>query len=159
MKKIFLSLLLIAVCGVSVSAQKGEMAVGLNLGYDVDGSAFAVGAKFNYGITDHLRVSPSFNYFLGDISSWEINADVHYLFNVADNFKVYPLVGVTYASMSMSSSEGGVSMSMSMSEIGVNLGAGLGYDLTDRIALGLEAKYRTAFQGSIIPAINLIYKF
>ncbi|GAP73166.1 hypothetical protein SAMD00024442_65_1 [Candidatus Symbiothrix dinenymphae] len=171
MKKCFLSLLLVAVCGVSVSAQKGEMAVGLNFGLGTsEMHGIAVGAKFNYGVTDHFRVSPSFNYFLGNsiFSAWEVNADFHYLFNATEKFAIYPLAGISYAGWDQtipSISVGGYTAgggSASTGVFGVNLGAGADFSLTDAIAIGLEARYNVAFitgGSQFVPAIHLLYKF
>jgi outer membrane protein X len=63
MKK-FLLLALVGLMSVSSYAQKGETFVGLNLGYGTEIKSFDIRAKVGYGITDQIRVSPSFNYFL-----------------------------------------------------------------------------------------------
>lgn len=155
MKKIFLSLLLAAAYGVSANAQQGKMGAGLNLGYGTEIESVGIGAKFNWAITDHVRLSPSFNYFLENkfkTSAWEINADVHYLFNVSEKFAIYPLAGVTYSSWSAGL--------VSLSYFGANVGAGFGFDLSDALTLGLEAKYSTAgLTGQVVPAIYLTYNF
>jgi outer membrane protein X len=158
MKKCFLSLLLIAVCGLGVNAQKGEKAVGLNLGYGSEIESVAIGVKFNYGVTDNIRLSPSFNYFVGNDfqSVWEINADVHYLFNASDKLAFYPLAGVTFVNWTFDAGFG----SISETRFGVNLGAGAGYELTDALSLGLEVKYSIVSDfDQFVPAINLTYKF
>ncbi|GAP73437.1 outer membrane beta-barrel protein [Candidatus Symbiothrix dinenymphae] len=161
MKKKFLSLLLAAVCGVSVNAQKGEKAFGLNFGYGTGEyfGSLSVGAKFNYGITDHVRVSPSYNYFLGDgvMSAYDINADVHFLFNATDKLAIYPLAGVVFRNWTVSA--GGVSVSEPIT--GISLGAGADFALTDVLSLGLEAKLNIASEPYelFVPAIHILYKF
>lgn len=145
------------------NAQQGKMGAGLNFGYGTELESISLGAKFNWAITDHVRLSPSFNYFLGNefMSAWEINVDAHYLFNVSDKFAIYPLAGVTYSSWSMTVGFGqGGSVSASTGYFGANVGVGFGYDLSDALTLGLEAKYSTAgLTGQIVPAIYLTYNF
>jgi outer membrane protein X len=140
---------------------KGEKAFGLNIGYGSEIKSVAIGAKFNYGLTDHIRLSPSFNYFLAKdgLSEWEINVDVHYLFNVAPKVSAYPLAGLTFTGWRFDWGdlyEG----SSTTTRFGVNVGAGIGYDLTDNITLGFELKYSVVSDlDQFVPSIHLIYKF
>jgi outer membrane protein X len=165
MKKVFFVSLFITVLSLSVFAQKGEKAVGLNFGYGSEIKSPAIGVKFNYGITDQIRVSPSFNYFLekNGLSGWEINADAHYLFNVAPKISVYPLAGLTFTGWTFDWGgmfEGAESSSNTETRLGVNIGAGIGYQLTDNISIGLELKYSVISDfDQIVPMINFTYKF
>ena len=59
--------LVASVC--SAMAQKGEKAVGLQLNYGTQIESMGIGAKFQYGITNAIRLEPSFNYFFGGKSS------------------------------------------------------------------------------------------
>lgn len=80
------------------SAQAKTAAVGLNLNYGTEIESLGLGVKGSYCFTDHIRGEASFNYFFpkNHFTMWEINANAHYLFNIGDKFKVYPLVGLTY---------------------------------------------------------------
>lgn len=80
------------------SAQAKTAAVGLNLNYGTEIESLGLGVKGSYCFTDHIRGEASFNYFFpkDHFTMWEINANAHYLFNIGDKFKVYPLVGLTY---------------------------------------------------------------
>jgi outer membrane protein X len=167
MKKVFFVSLFMAVLSLSASAQTGEKAVGLNLGYGSEIKSPSIGVKFNYGITDQIRVSPSFNYFLNKngLSGWEINADAHYLFNVAPKISVYPLAGLTFTGWSygfedFEDEDEDESGSSTETRLGVNIGAGIGYQLTDNISIGLELKYSVISDfDQIVPMINFTYKF
>lgn len=111
---------------------------------------------------------------------WDINVNLHYVFSITDKFKVYPLAGVTFTNWSGSSSddddddenwaktrawdeddedgyEGG---SSSLSRFGLNIGAGLQYDLTDKLSINLEGKYQiiSDFDQPIF-SVGLAYKF
>ena len=54
MKKLLLIVSFIALGIVSAFAQKGEKAIGINLGYGTEVSNVGLGAKFQYGITDAI---------------------------------------------------------------------------------------------------------
>lgn len=104
MKRIlFLATLLIAVVS-SASAQKGQSAVGINLGAapclesGVSLTNFEIGAKYQYGITDAIRLEADLSYGLKSkgIDVFEVSANAHYLFNIGEKIKVYPLVGIGY---------------------------------------------------------------
>jgi outer membrane protein X len=158
MKKLSVFLLLMAVMSLHGFAQKGEKAIGVNVGYGFEIESIAIGVKFNYGITDQIRVSPSFNYFFAKngLSEWEINADVHYVFNVASKVTVYPLAGLTFTGWTFD--WGG--MSSSVTRFGANVGAGIAYQFTDALSVGFEAKYSIVSDfDQFVPSINATYQF
>ena len=171
MKKTVFSLFVL-VMSLSVFAQKGEKAIGLNLGYGSQIKSPSIGVKFNYGITDQIGLSPSFNYYFkkDGTSEWEINVDAHYLFNVAPKVTVYPLAGLTFTSWRFDWGDlfdglgdyidNSSSTSSSVTRFGVNLGGGIGYELSNNISIGLELKYCIISDfGQFVPAVNLMYKF
>lgn len=105
MKKFLLTICL-ALAGLSSYAQeKGDMSVGLNLGFapclesGVSLTNVGVGAKFRYSVTAPIRVEADLDYWLKskevDVLDFSVNA--HYLFNVTDKINVYPVVGLGYA--------------------------------------------------------------
>lgn len=175
---------IVMMASVSVMAQKGEMAGGLNLSYGTEISNLGIGVKYQYNVTNPIRLEGSFDYFLekDGLKMWDINVNAHYLFPVAEKFNVYPLVGLTYANCGVSgdgffdlndngewdddepslSGDGSESGSTSSSEgkFGVNLGAGVQYDITSKIAASFEAKYQiiSGFNQLVI-GVGAIYKF
>ncbi len=90
--------------GMCASAQKGDIGVGLNAGYGTEIKNFGIGIKGQYNITDAIRAEAGFDYFLekDGLSMWDVNLNVHYLFKVAENIKVYPLAGITYTNWKFS---------------------------------------------------------
>ena len=78
MKKI-----LVAVCvslvSLSVSAQKGESNVGANVLYSTDMQNIGLGLKYQYNITDAIRLEGVGNYYLktDGFSMWDINVNGH----------------------------------------------------------------------------------
>ena len=156
MKK-FLALLLIAAMGCGyAAAQKGVMGVGGNLLYGTEINMLGLGGKFQYGITNDIRAEASFNYDFPNngFHMWDLNANAHYLFNIAPKFRAYPLAGLTVVSKSYSNDD------KSVTHFGLNLGGGCEYDIRPNVALNAEFKY--SIVSSIDQAVFLVgavYKF
>jgi len=159
MKNLFLkraAITVIAVLAMSVAAVAqitGDKAVGANLVFGSgDGlSNVGIGAKFQYNVTDPIRLEGSFTYFFKKdyVSMWDFSVNAHYLFHVADQITVYPLAGVGLLGVTASIPKidlgdfgiigGG---SSSKTEFGFNLGGGIDYKLTDQLFLNAELKYK-----------------
>ncbi len=175
MKRVILSIGLMTMCVVTMFAQKGETAVGLNLGYGTEVKNVGIGAKFQYNVTDAIRLEPSFNYFLkkDGLSMWDLNANVHYLFPISSKFKVYPLAGLTYTSWKSDGFEIDLgewaeyiedfeidSESTTTGKFGVNLGVGCDYSLTEKLNLNFELKYQIISDFSqLVFGMGVAYKF
>jgi outer membrane protein X len=183
MKSIFkkVAVVIIAVMTMSVAAyaqEKGDMAVGGNLvlGSGDSFTNFGIGAKFQYNVTTPIRLEGSFTYFLpkkqgisglaeSSVSMWDLSVNAHYLFSVADKIKVYPLAGLgilgTSASASVDLGEyGSYGGSASESEFGFNIGGGIDYNLTDKLILNAELKYKLGSTWDrLLVSAGLAYKF
>lgn len=63
-------------------AQQGKQAIGGNLSYGTEIESVGIGLKYQYNITDQIRIEPSMNYFFKNdgLSMFDINANIHYLF-------------------------------------------------------------------------------
>lgn len=184
MKKIFMAMV-VALVSISASAQQGEKAAGINLSYGTEHKALGIGVKGQYGITDAIRAEASFDYFLkkDGLSMWDINLNAHYLFSLSDKVKIYPLVGVTFTNWNYDYADEikdamnqwgdylgeeykdyindyADDASGSESRFGVNVGAGIQYNLTDKLTLNLEGKYQiiSDFDQTIF-SIGVAYKF
>lgn len=164
MKKICLALVCAIVCSVAAFAQKGQSAVGINLGYSIGldepkPKNIELGVKYQYNLSDPLRLEAAFNYGLKSehVSLMDYGVNVHYLFNVAESFKIYPLVGVGACTAKV---EGGDSKTKFMAQAGV----GGEYLLNEKLSLSLEIKYNyTKFYSekfTRIPVmLGVAYKF
>ena len=97
MKKIFIFLGLMFVMLSGTYAQKGRQAIGFGLSYGTEIESAGLGIKYQYNITNPLRIEPSFNYFFenDNVSMLDLNVNFHYLFPVAQSVKLYPLFGLT----------------------------------------------------------------
>ena len=107
MKKLLLAAVIALATAGAAFAQQGKMAAGINLGVvpslesNLKVTNFQLGAKFQYGITDDFRAEADLEYGFKSkgISVFDVTANVHYLINVADRFKIYPLVGLGWGSI------------------------------------------------------------
>ena len=92
--KIFIFLGLMFVMLSSTYAQKGRQAIGFGLSYGTEIESAGLGIKYQYNITNPLRIEPSFNYFFenDNVSMLDLNVNFHYLCPVAQSVKLYPLV-------------------------------------------------------------------
>ena len=172
MRKLFLTAV-IALLSIGAFAQEGQAYLGGQLAYPTDIKSLGIGVKGGYGITDAIRTQATFDYFLkkDNVSCWDLNLDVHYLFPLGDNIKVYPLAGLTYLRCSVdgftqtvSTPAGSITVgsneSHSDGNLGVNLGGGFQYDLSEKFALNAEVKFqiiKNNNQGVI--SAGLAYKF
>lgn len=95
--------LFLAICFLMVAAgsfaQKGKQAIGFGLSYGTEIESVGLGLKYQYNITNPIRLEPSLNYFFenDNVSMLDVNLNFHYLFPVASKVKLYPLLGVTFS--------------------------------------------------------------
>ena len=153
MKKLLL-LMAVAIMGIgTMNAQKNAIAAGVSLGFATDIKTLDLGAKVQYSFTDAIRGEIAFNYFFekNNVSFWDLEATAHYLFNVAEKFKLYPLAGFAYAHASAFGHGDG--------DCGFNIGAGGEYALTEKLSLGLEIKYQFSGLDQALINLGVAYKF
>ena len=124
MKKFIIAASLIFLGLGSAFAQQGKQAVGGSLSYGTETESVGIGAKYQYNITNEIRIEPSMDYFFkhNGLSMFDINANVHYLVPIASNVKIYPLAGFTFTSWHQDLGIG-AGFGASTSKFGVNLGA------------------------------------
>ena len=163
MKKLLL-LVCAAVMSLSASAQAGDKAVGAQLVFGSETNSIGVGVKGQYYFTDQLRGEGSFDYFLKNkgISMWDINANVHYLFDVANKVKVYPLAGLGYTNWSYKYEYPGHSViEGSDGRLAINLGGGAEYELTKDLSVNAELKYQIVSNNysQLVLGVGVAYKF
>jgi len=161
MKKIFtiMCALMLGMGLAQAQVQQGETAVGANLVYGSEIESLGLGARFQYGILDHLRAEVGFNGFFqhNHTSWWDVNLNAHYLLGLWNQqLYFYPLVGVNYT-MTKVKVEG---VSDEENHIGLNVGAGVEYELNEHFGVNLEYRHtivRKVDQGIIGLGVN--YKF
>ena len=162
MKKLLL-LVCAAVMSLSASAQAGDKALGAQLVFGSETNNIGLGVKGQYYFTDQLRGEASVDYFFKNkgFSMWDINANVHYLFDVANKVKVYPLAGLGYTNWSYKYEYPGHSViEGSDGRLAINLGGGAEYELTKDLSVNAEAKYQIISNyNQLVLGVGVAYKF
>ena len=156
---------------LSASAQAGDKALGAQLVFGSKTNSIGLGVKGQYYFTDQIRGEASFDYFFKNqgISMWDINANVHYLFDVANKVKVYPLAGLGYTNWSytndvivkeVNGKDKVVEHKGSDGRLAVNLGGGAEYELTKDLSVNAELKYQIISNyNQLVLGVGVAYKF
>jgi len=133
------ALVLAMLTPVTMVAQKSHtrqlMAVGVTYNYATEYHQHGIGAKLQLGIDSHWRIEPEMVYFAQsrDVTTLQLNVNVHYVQHVAGPLALYPFVGMTYSHWGYDGPN--------VNRWGANLGAGLELSLGRRwVALG-EARF------------------
>ncbi len=170
MRKLLLSIVAVLFVAVSSAfAQEQKWAIGLNFGYGTDVEKPFIGVRGQYGINEAFDIAANFNYYFKetyeeygssvDLKCWDINADLHWNVLHGENYRLYPLAGLTYMRAKASADGEGVTVSASDGEFGVNLGVGGAYDISSNFAIGVELKYQIIEGGQFVPLATVMYRF
>lgn len=178
----------IALVGLCASAQeKGDMAVGLNLGVapclesGPSVTNFGIGVKFQYNISNPIRLEAAFDY--GFKNKWidviSVGVNAHYIVKLGKSFSIYPVAGIGYARLGAfdlddydfndwfsrgtrydyddydDDDEGS-----SANKFYFNVGVGGQYNIGDNLAINLEIKYQYIKYFNRLPInIGISYRF
>ena len=135
MKKLIVFICMMFFIMGSAFAQKGIQAFGVHLGYGSEIESASIGVKYQYNITNNIRLEPSANYFFEKkgIDMFDFNANAHYLIPTENNIRLYPLAGLTFNRWDF----GKV-----VNRLGLNMGAGAEFDVSDNLFVNMELKYQ-----------------
>jgi outer membrane protein X len=169
-RKVAIVAITVFTMSVAANAQeKGDMAAGGNLvlGSGDSFTNYGIGAKFQYNVTNPLRLEGSFTYFLKKdyLTMWDLSVNAHWLFPIADKVTVYPLAGLGILNYGYDYSVdlgeyGSYGSSGSTSDIAFNLGGGIDYKLTDKLILSAELKYKISDTWDrLLLSAGLAYRF
>ena len=163
MKKFFLTMC-IALFAMGVQAQeKGQFALGVKGGLAIAKVEFgsesetfsraAFGAFAQYSLTNHWRVElegiyhPKKDHF----SDFTVGLNIHYLINVAEDFKIYPQFGYALAfTKTEAYTDKNVTISHdsdSDTDGGIQLGLGAQYNLGEQWFILADYKYQPGIFG------------
>ena len=119
--------------------------------------SIGLGLKYQYNITDPIRLEPSLNYFIenDNISMLDINMNLHYLCPVGRSVKLYPLFGFTFSNWMFDLGDGfdidvdGDHIHINKEDdhhnecrVGVNIGGGADFLLTNNWIMNFELRYQ-----------------
>ena len=139
MKKIYVLLVCLFACITTSFAQQGASSLGAQLNFG-DETNIGLGIKYRYGLTNHLRIEPAFNYYFenDNVSMWDLGANLHYVFPVANRISIYPLAGLGFAQTKLHFADD----SATDGNIAVNLGVGGDFKIASNVVFDLEFKYQ-----------------
>jgi len=144
-KLVILCMLTVFSFGVYAQTERGQSSVGLTLGYGFDTENPTIGLDYRYSLTNYLRINPSVSHYIKNdgLSAWAIDLNAHYLVGLSEQFSFYPIVGVdlSFWDQKIMKEPRESDASISNTRFGVNLGLGVEMYATERITVGLEAKY------------------
>lgn len=185
MKKIvaLMGLLTLGMGNAAMAQEKGQSAVGLGINYATKTPHFGVGVKYQWQMSKKWQLEPNFNYYFKNdgLTAWDLGANVKYQFALGDKFKVYPLAGLGYRHGGLGGmlgaladaagdldhatdpdydSESDSKSSSSDGKFYFNVGAGAQYDLNEKWAINLEARYQGITDASqAVIGVGVLYKF
>ena len=160
MKKFILSAIVALFAFGASSQEKGDMAIGVNLGvapcftkhYSTI-TNFGIGAKYQYNVTDPIRLEADLEYWLKNkqLSVFDVSANAQYLVGLTDKCNVYPTVGIGIGHVSYTDN--------SWDKFLFNVGIGAEYSIADNLALDFQFKYQFVQDFSRLPIqIGIIYR-
>lgn len=151
MKKLFITLC-VALLSLGAQAQeKGTVAIGAHVGptitkmeigeFKETSTRFGVGAFGQYNFTDHWRLNVSADYYpkKDGFSVFVLGGDIHYLINITEEFKLYPLAGYAFSFLSGDGD--------SDHDSGIQLGFGGQFNLSEKTFFNAEYKWQPGFFG------------
>ena len=112
--------------GAYAQTQQGQSSFGFNLGY-------------NFNDIGNATIGIDYRYFVKNdgLNAWAIDMNAHYVFKLSEMFGFYPLAGLSLSFWKASVGN----LSANETRFGANIGLGGEVYATDRISVGLEAKY------------------
>ena len=75
----------------------------------------------------------NYHFKKGDVDLLDLNLNLHYIFPMASNIRLYPLAGLTYERWDFGKVE---------NRLGVNIGSGVEFDIADNWMTNIELKYK-----------------
>ncbi len=166
MKKFLLSICVALFSMTAQAQEKGDFAVGVHAGPRIlsvdfgtlgkeNVTQFSIGAFGQYNFNDHFRIELEATYHpkTKGMTDFELGANLHYIFHLTDEFKLYPLVGygIDFTSNDDDSSK---------TDGGLQIGGGMQYNLGTNWFISAEYKFQPGVFGNghvILGAIG--YRF
>ncbi len=149
MKKLLLTLFACAsFIYSSAQDQQGLFSVAANINYGTEIESLGFGLRGQYGFDEHTRGVLEYKYFIDrhNLSVWEWNADLHYVFGSSDELLFYPIGGLKFSRWTYDSSRGSINgnddkLKFSDNRIGLNLGVGAQFSIGEKTFVQPEIKY------------------
>ena len=174
MKKLLIIMCVGLFCLSAQAQEKGDFAVGLHSGAtftkiefideNETTTQFGFGAFGQYNFSNHWRVELEGLYhpMKDHVSDFMLGLNVHYLINLSDDFKLYPLLGYALAFVhSEDFTEDKITVEGDdTTDGGIQLGLGLQYNFNNNWFVSGEYRYQPGiFSDGHVAMIGLGYRF
>lgn len=145
---------------------RGEKTVGLSAGFHSYNTSAVAGIEFTYRFSEHFRLAPSVNYVFRhhnqDALSLNLHAEVP--FQVGTRCDIFPLAGFSYSSWNrhgaLRHNDETHDVGNRTTRFGIDVGAGVNYDLSPTLRIGLTAGYTIVKEYNGVIALGRIaYRF
>ena len=146
MKKVFMIAVMMLMSIGAFAQEAGKMAVGVSLSdYLGSDSRIALGAKFQYAITENFRAEADLKFYPKKYNYTMVNPTLnhHYVIPIIEKLNVYPLAGLGLWHYSWSYD----GHSDSESIFTFKIGAGAEYFITEQFKGFFESYYQIAKKG------------
>lgn len=152
----------------AVPAYGADKTFGLRAGYNTRNESALAGLFFQYGFSEHFRLSPNVDYIFqhDDVDALSINCNVHMPFKLTQSAKtrIYPLAGLNYTSWNYHHTEQSErendDVTTRRNRFGLNVGAGFEIRATSSLKISVEAKatlIKSYSSATISAAIGYIF--
>ena len=142
MKKVLFVIVALFAFSMQGVAQKGMQGFGANLAGNVcEGLAYGGGLKYQYNLSDYIRLEPSFSYYAAEDDSFNMLGfvNMHLFFSSPKAFRPYFFAGPGYMSYYETYYEKGYEESYTEDDFGFDGGFGLDYRVSHNLSLQVEA--------------------
>jgi opacity protein-like surface antigen len=159
---------IILVLGIT-SYSQAQIAVGGGLGFNERVSSVGLTVKEEIGITDEIAITPNISYFFGSGSLvgfsqnlFAVDVNATYAFDIIENLKVYPLVGLNYSRYRIGTSsflfDDVQDVGVSNGALGANIGAGAQWQFTDSLSVYFEPKFVASNYSQVVVNAGVLFK-
>ncbi len=128
----------------AITTALAQVEIGAGLVFGTEADEIGLGLKGHIPLSPRFDLSPGVNLFVFESEGanqfyyWEVNGDVHALFDATPQWMVYPLLGLN---LGVKQWRGGSRADDSAVQLGLNLGGGTAYYFTPSVAAFSELKF------------------
>lgn len=154
----------------SAQDQEGVFSLSANVNYGTEIESLGLGLRGQYGFTRNIRGVAEYKYYIDrhNLSEWEINGDIHYVFGSSEDLLFYPIAGFKFSRWTLDTSRGKSDNSFtnytytkySNNRFGLNLGFGTQIAVGEKTYLQPEIKYELIKDYSqFVFSLGFMYQF
>ena len=145
MKKYILLTLVTLTAFFNAQAESGDLTIVPQVAFSTKHTMIGLGAQAQIDITENIRISPDFFYFIrnNDVSAYSCDINANYLIPKSDKLIVYPLAGLAYIRYKKELTDAnGSKYDDKHDRLGANIGFGSQYRINEELELFAEERFQ-----------------